>query len=156
MFNKPEKVLTTVKDPKGRAVVMDFFKKTPCRIFPVGRLDWHSEGLLLLTNDGDLTQEILHPSKSISKTYLVKIKGSLGKPQQDKLLKGVSTPFGRKRALFVEKLLRPSKKNTWLKIIITEGKNRQLRWMLQNTGCQIIRLKRTAIGRLRPGSFKKR
>ena len=155
MFNKPEKVLTTAADPKGRPVVMDFFRKSASRIFPVGRLDWHSEGLLLLTNDGDFAQKILHPRQGIPKTYLVKIKGFLKSPQQAKLLKGVSTPFGRKKALFVGKVPKSTQTNTWIKVIIAEGKNRQLRLMLQNVGCVVIRLKRTAIGRLRLGALKK-
>ena len=155
MFNKPEKVLTTAADLKGRPVVMDFFKKSSVRLFPVGRLDWHSEGLLLLTNDGDFTQKILHPRQGIPKTYLVKIKGSLKSQQKAKLLKGVPTPFGKKKALFVEKVPKSSHTNTWIKIIIAEGKNRQLRLMLQNIGCMVIRLKRTAIGRLRLGALKK-
>ena len=154
-FNKPEKVLTTAKDPKGRTVVMDFFKKTRYRLFPVGRLDWQSEGLLLLTNDGVFTQRVLHPTQGIPKTYLVKVKGFVKDKQLARLLRGVSTPFGKRKALFVEKLSKPSQKNTWVKIIIAEGKNRQLRFMLREVNCTIIRLKRTAIGRLRLGALKK-
>ena len=79
-FHKPEKVLTTKKDPKSRPVVMDYFKKVRQNLFPVGRLDWDSEGLLLLTNDGEMAQKILHPKYEIPKTYFVKIKGRLKTP----------------------------------------------------------------------------
>lgn len=154
-FNKPEKVLTTAKDPKGRTVVMDFFKKVRQRVFPVGRLDWDSEGLLFVTNDGEFAQKILHPKQKLPKTYLVKVKGIADSRKLAKLLKGVSTPFGKKRALFVRVIPKESRKNTWIKIILSEGKNRQVRLMLRQIGCQVIRLRRTAIGRLQLGSLKK-
>ena len=154
VFNKPEKVLTTAKDPKGRTVVMDFFKRIRQRIFPVGRLDWDSEGLLLLTNDGEFAQKILHPSRGLPKTYLVKVKGIPDSRRLAKLLKGVTTPFGKKKAMFV-KIISKASKNTWIKIILNEGKKRQVRLMLGQIGCQVIRLKRTAIGRLQLGALKK-
>lgn len=153
-FNKPEKVLTTAKDPKGRLTVLDFFKKTKVRLFPVGRLDWDSEGLLILTNDGDFTQKVLHPKHAVPKTYLIKIKGVIENRQLARLLKGVTTPFGKKKALFARPLSK-RQKNTWIKIIIAEGKNRQLRFMLEQLGCRIIRLRRTALGRLKLGALKK-
>ena len=154
-FNKPEKVLTTAKDPKGRVVVMDFFKKVRQRVFPVGRLDWDSEGLLLVTNDGEFAQKVLHPRQKLPKTYLVKVRGVPDSRKLAKLLKGVSTPFGKKRALFVRVIPKGSKRNTWIKIILSEGKNRQIRLMLRQIGYQVIRLKRTAIGRLQLGALKK-
>lgn len=154
-FNKPTSILTATKDPAGRPLVMDFFKKKKTRIFPVGRLDWDSEGLLLLTSDGDFAQKILHPKERLPKTYLVKVKGAFESRKRTKLLNGVSTPFGRKKALFVKKIQKPGQKNTWIKVIISEGKNRQLKLMLQNLGSQVIRLRRTAIGRLQLGALKK-
>ena len=134
---------------------MDFFKKMRTRIFPVGRLDWDSEGLLLVTNDGDFAQKILHPKERIPKTYLIKIKGAFESRNKARLLRGVSTPFGKKKALFVKTMKGPGKQNTWVKIIIAEGKTRQLRFMLQSLGLQIIHLRRTAIGRLQLGALKK-
>lgn len=154
-FNKPTFVLTATKDPVGRPLVMDFFKKNKSRIFPVGRLDWDSEGLLLLTNDGDFAQKILHPKERTPKTYLVKVKGVFESRKRAKLLSGVPTPFGKKKALFAERVRKPSKKNAWIKIIIAEGKNRQLKLMLQSLGFQVMRLRRTAIGCLQLGALKK-
>ena len=154
-FHKPEKVLTTKKDPKNRPVVMDYFKKVRHHLFPIGRLDWDSEGLLLLTNDGEFTQRILHPKYHIPKTYFVKIKGRLKTSQIQKLLKGVSTPVGRVKALYVKQRLRSTSPHAWVKIIISEGKNRQIRLMFQQIGCPVFKLKRTAIGRLSLGQLTK-
>ena len=154
-FHKPEKVLTTKKDPKNRPVVMDYFKKVRHNIFPVGRLDWDSEGLLLLTNDGEMAQKILHPKYEIPKTYFVKIRGRLKTRQTQKLLKGVSTPVGRVKALYVKQRLRSASPNSWVKVIISEGKNRQIRLMFQQIGCPVFKLRRTAIGRLSLSQLKK-
>ena len=154
-FHKPEKVLTTKKDPKNRPVVMDYFRKIRHHLFPIGRLDWDSEGLLLLTNDGEFAQRILHPRYQIPKTYFVKIKGHLKTPQIQKLLKGVSTPVGRVKALYVKQRFRPTSPHAWVKIIISEGKNRQIRRMFQQIGCPVFKLRRTAIGRLGLGQLTK-
>ena len=154
-FHTPEKVLTTKKDPKNRPVVMDYFKKIRHNLFPVGRLDWDSEGLLLLTNNGELAQKILHPKYEIPKTYFVKIKGQLKTRQIQKLLKGMSTPVGRVKALYVKQRLRSTSPNAWIKVIIAEGKNRQIRLMFQQIGCPVFKLRRTAIGRLSLGQLKK-
>lgn len=155
MFNKPEKTLTTTDDPKGRTTVMDYFPKKKSRIFPVGRLDWHSEGLLLLTNDGDFADKILHPKYKIPKTYFVKLKGNPSSNQLARLLRGVSTPFGKRKALFVSKVKSSTKSNSWIKIIIEEGKNKQIRLMFQSLGFQVSRLRREAIGKLKLGTLKK-
>ena len=158
MFHKPENVLTAKKDPTNRPVVMDYFQKIRYNIFPVGRLDWDSEGLLLLTNDGDFAQQVLHPKHKISKTYFVKIRGRLKTGQIQKLLRGVSLPTGRARALYVKQQV-SSSITSWVKVIIEEGKNRQIRWMFQQTGCFVLKLQRTAVGRLnlsrlRKGAFR--
>ena len=150
MFNKPRKVLTTSKDPEGRPTVMDYIKQDKKRrLFPVGRLDWDSEGLLLLTNDGDFTDRVLHPKNKIAKTYLVKVKGCPKDSQIRKLVQGVSTPIGRKRALFAKKISKKALSNQWVKIIIQEGKKRQIRLMFDKIGFPVLRLRRTAIGRLK-------
>ena len=154
-FHKPEKVLTSKKDPKNRPVVMDYFKKVRHHLFPIGRLDWDTEGLLLLTNDGELAQKILHPKYKIPKTYFVKIKGHLKTRQIQKLLKGLSTPVGRVKALYVKQQIRSSSPNTWVKVIIAEGRNRQIRLMFQQIGHPIFKLKRTTIGRLQLGKLTK-
>src|SRR3990170_987137 len=94
MFNKPRGVVTTLFDPEGRATVKDFLKGVKYRVFPVGRLDFDSEGLLLLTNDGDFAQAVMHPSRQISKTYLVKIKGIIGDRAIERLKHGVKLEDG--------------------------------------------------------------
>src|SRR6185312_12574860 len=102
IFNKPENVLTTMEDPEGRPTVAGFMEQLPVRVFPVGRLDWDTEGLLLLTNDGDFAQKVMHPREEIPKTYLAKLDGKPTPVQLAKLLRGVTIPGGRVKALFVE------------------------------------------------------
>ena len=149
MLNKPEKTLTTASDPKGRPTVMDIVGRRKARVFPVGRLDWDSEGLLLLTNDGEFAQKILHPKNRTAKTYMVKIQGRTSPSQRAKLLRGMSLPAGRAKALYAKPLPPAKASSQWLKVIISEGKNRQIRMMFQKMGFRVSRLRRTAIGRLK-------
>ena len=160
-FNKPKKVLSTTKDSKGRVCVSDFFKERKnFRVFPVGRLDWSSEGLILLTNDGDFSEKILRPKNKIAKTYLVKLDNEVNYKHLDRLVRGVSTEKGRLNALYAQDMKvarRRSKKmgaSTWVKVIIDEGKNRQLHRMFQSIGFSIKVLRRVAIGRLKLKSLK--
>ncbi len=155
MLNKPEKSLTSTTDHKGRRTVMDFIGRQKSRVFPVGRLDWDSEGLLLLTSDGEFAQKILHPRHQTAKTYLAQIQGKTSPSQRARLLKGVSLPGGRGRALYIKPLPRSGASREWLKIIIAEGKNRQIRMMLQKIGFRVSRLRRTAIGRLKLRKLRK-
>jgi 23S rRNA pseudouridine2605 synthase len=156
VFYKPENVLTTMEDPEGRPTVADFMEKLPVRVFPVGRLDWDTEGLLLLTNDGDFAQKVMHPREEIPKTYLVKLNG---KPTDDhfrKLLNGVTIPGGREKAVHVERAkIGDSKQYDWVKIVIGEGKNRQVRHMFAKIGFDVKKLKRVAIGQLTLGPLQK-
>lgn len=154
MFHKPPKVLSASQDSKGRPTVMDYIKKKKQRLFLVGRLDWDSEGLLLLSNDGDFANKVLHPRHKIPKTYFVKVRGQAKDSQLKKLLKGVSTPVGKRKALFVKKLSNKSS-HTWVKIIIAEGKKRQIRLMFEKIAFPVSQLKRTAIGRLKLNKLKK-
>lgn len=155
MFNKPQRVLTTNQDPMGRPTVMDYFKNEKDRLFPVGRLDWDSEGLLILTNDGDLADKILHPKYKIPKTYLVKLRGCPKDSDFKKLIRGVSTPLGKKKALFARAISSKSSTSLWVKIILCEGKKRQIRLMFERIGFPVHRLKRTAIGRLKMNKLPK-
>lgn len=155
-FNKPENVLTSTSDPSGRPTVMDFFPKISQRIFPVGRLDWDSEGLLLLTSDGEFANLVMSPKANIPKTYLVKLSGRPSQEQLQKLRNGVSIIGGRVKATRVEKVRQgESDKYDWVEISITEGKNRQVRRMFEKIGFDVKKLRRVAIGRLRLGSLKK-
>lgn len=154
-FNKPKGVLTTMEDPLGRPTITDYLDKVPGRVFPVGRLDWDSEGLLILTNDGDFANKVMHPKAEVTKTYLVKLDGQPEKKHLDKLLSGVSIVGGRVAARHIEKVKRPegSDKYDWYKIVITEGKNRQIRQMFEKVGFDVLKLQRVAIGQLRLGSL---
>ena len=148
-FHKPEKTLTTSFDPQGRVTVFHYFKKLKNRIFAVGRLDWNTEGLILLTNDGEFSYQLNR--LKIPKTYLAKLDGVPKGSRLEKLKKGVSIPGGHVKALFVKK-----RRGAWVEITISEGKNRQLHYMFDKIGLSIKRLKRVAIGGLALGSLKKR
>lgn len=156
IFYKPESVVTSMDDPLERPTVADFVNDLPVRVFPVGRLDWDTEGLLLLTNDGEFSQKVMHPKEEIPKTYLAKLDGKPTDAQLEKLLRGVTIPGGKVAAKFVERAKVGSSANyDWIKIVITEGKNRQVRHMFQKIGYDVKKLKRTAIGQLTLGPLKK-
>lgn len=161
MFNKPKNVITSMNDPLERPTVADFVADLDVRVFPIGRLDWDSEGLLILTNDGEYAQRVMHPKTEVTKTYHVKLDGQPEPFKIKKLLSGVSIPGGRVRAKHVEKLKlskttktqKTSDKNDWYKIIITEGKNHQVREMFKKIGFDVLKLHRVAIGKLRIGTL---
>lgn len=153
LLNKPIGIITTSKDPQERSTVIDLVPKHP-RVFPVGRLDADTEGLLLLTNDGDLTHYLTHPSFGIEKEYLVQVEVKPSRNAIRELRQGVELDDGMtapaKVSLVDEKLLR---------IVIHEGRNRQIRRMCEYVGHPVIRLVRSRIGplvdrTLRPGSFR--
>lgn len=154
VFNKPKSVVTSTSDPQGRPTVLDFFKKVKKRIFPVGRLDWDTEGLLLMTNDGDFSNEISHPKSNITKTYHAKLDGIITQAKIEKLKKGVSIIGGRVRAIHLKKLKKGSEKKDWVEITISEGKNRQVRKMFEKVGLDVEKLKRVSIGGLKLGALK--
>jgi 23S rRNA pseudouridine2605 synthase len=155
MFYKPTGVLTTMFDPLERPTVKDFCDNLPARVFPIGRLDWDSEGLLLLTNDGDYANRVMHPKEEVTKTYLVKLNKTPKPEQLEKLLRGVPIVGGRVKANHIEKLKRGGAQYPWIKIIISEGKNRQIRQMFEKIGLDVMKLQRVAIGRLRLGSLER-
>lgn len=156
MFNKPPRIMTTMNDPDGRPSVADYFVKAKLRLFPVGRLDWDSEGLLILTNDGDFAQRVSHPKSSIPKTYLVKVDGQPTHEDLQKLMRGVPIVGGKAFALLAETVERKtSDKYDWIKVIINEGRNRQIRQMFEKIGYDVMKLQRVAIGRLRLGPLDK-
>lgn len=157
VFNKPKGVLTTMEDPHERPTIADYLDKVPYRVFPVGRLDWDSEGLLLLTNDGDFANKVTNPKSDVTKTYLVKVNGQPKPEQIQKLLKGVSIVGGKVAAKYIEKIKRKdaSDQYNWYKVVITEGKNRQIRQMFEKIGFDVMKLQRVAIGRLRLGHLER-
>lgn len=161
MFNKPKNVITSMTDPLDRPTVADYVAEVPGRVFPIGRLDWDTEGLLIMTNDGDFANKVMHPKTEVTKTYHVKINGQPPKEKINKLLAGVSIPDGRVRAKHIEKLkmsksssTKTSDKYDWYKIVITEGKNHQVREMFKKIGFDVMKLQRVAIGKLRLGSLE--
>lgn len=161
MFNKPKAVITSMTDPLDRPTVADYVAEVPGRVFPIGRLDWDSEGLLIMTNDGDFANEVMHPAKEVTKTYHVKVNGQPAPDKIAKLLSGVSIPDGRVRAKHIEKLKMSKSKTTktsdkydWFKIVITEGKNHQVREMFKKIGFDVMKLQRVAIGKLRLGALE--
>ena len=147
IYNKPVGEVTTAFDPEGRPTVMDRFKDYPVRLFPVGRLDYDSEGLLLLTNDGDLMNRLLHPSFEIPKAYLTKVSNAVSDEEIRKLRKGVIIDH-RMTSPAAVKLIRHDMFSTDLLITIHEGRNRQVRKMIEAIGHQVVRLKRVRFGPL--------
>ena len=152
ILNKPKGCITAVKDDKGRKTVMDYVDAKDKRLFPVGRLDYDSEGLVLLTNDGDTAYKLTHPSSEIPKTYIAKVEGEIPEKELDKLrdgipLDGAVTHRAKIKVLGVEDRI------SRIEITIFEGKNRQIRRMFEYIGYNVIFLKRTAIGDIRLGGL---
>jgi 23S rRNA pseudouridine2605 synthase len=133
--------------------VKDFLRGVKYRVFPVGRLDYDSEGLILLTNDGDFSNKLLHPSSKIPKTYAVKIKGMITEEQMKRLRLGVRLEDGKTEPARV-RFLRESETNSWLEISITEGRKRQIRRMVEAVGHPAIKLRRISINGLKLGGLK--
>ncbi len=153
MFNKPVGVVTSLSDPEGRPTVKDFLKGIKYRVFPVGRLDYDSEGMLLITNDGDFAHSVLHPSKKIFKTYVVKAKGVIDEGALEKLCRGIKLEDGLTAPAKAKKI-RQAENNSWIEITIYEGRKRQVRRMLEKVGYPVIKLRRTGINGLRLGDLK--
>ena len=151
-YNKPVGEVTTVSEPEGRATVMDRFRDYPVRLFPVGRLDYDSEGLLLLTNDGDLMNKVLHPSFEIQKSYLTKVSNNVSDQEIRMLRKGVIID-GKLTSPAEVRLIRHDTFSTDLLITIHEGRNRQVRKMIEAVGHQVVRLKRVRFGPVQLGDL---
>lgn len=143
LLNKPKGVVTTLEDPRGRKTVADIVAKIPERIYPVGRLDYNTEGLLIMTNDGDITHALTHPSHEIAKTYLAKVEGFPPEEKLDKLRVGIKLEDGVTAPAKINIVdIDREKKLTTLEIIIYEGKNRQIRRMCEAIGHPVKNLKR--------------
>src|SRR5262249_32904681 len=153
LVNKPRGVLCTNYDPAGPPPAIDLVPKVHQRVYTVGRLDEDSEGLLLLTNDGDLANRLMHPRFGVEKTYLVQVAGMPTYEDLGRLLKGVWLSDGHVRARRVKRL-RKQGESTWLEIVLSEGKNREVRRMLAKLGHKVMRLKRLAIGPVRLGHLR--
>jgi 23S rRNA pseudouridine2605 synthase len=154
LVHKPRGYLCTNYDPAGRPRVVDLLLHVPERVFTVGRLDEESEGLLLLTNDGELAQRLAHPRYGIEKTYWVQVAGLPSSEALQQLTKGIWISDGKVRARRVRRLGRRGK-STFLEIVLAEGKNREIRRMLAKLGHKVMRLKRVALGPIRLGRLKR-
>jgi 23S rRNA pseudouridine2605 synthase len=152
LLHKPAGYVVSLKDPQGRPVVTDLLAGLPARLFPVGRLDYNTEGLLLLTNDGELAQRLAHPSHEIGKTYLVKVRGHLGPAACERLAKGVLLDDGPTAPARIDRV-RGTTGHTWFEITIHEGRNRQVRRMCEAIGHPVARLKRIRLGFLELGDL---
>ena len=144
-YYKPVGEVTTVSDPEGRATVMDKFRDYPVRLYPVGRLDFDSEGLLLLTNDGDMMQRLLHPSHEVEKAYLAKVSNHVPEEALRRLRSGVQLD-GRLTSPASVRLIRYEAFDTVVLVTIHEGRNRQVRRMFEAVGHQVVSLKRVGFG----------
>ena len=148
VLNKPTFCLTTmVKDERGRRTVRDFFKKMPFRVFPVGRLDYNTQGVLLFTNDGKLSRKLLAPKYKVSRTYLVKVRGVPNEKTLGRLRKGVRLD-NIPTAPIEAGIQRVSGKNCFLRMKLMEGKNRHIKRVCEKIGHPVIRLQRTHFGNL--------
>lgn len=153
VLNKPKRVMTTSHDPRGRRTTAELVKKVKARIFPVGRLDYDTEGLLILTNNGELAQHLEHPRYGIPKTYQAKVKGMPAADALQRLRSGI-TLDGRRSMPAQVKKIGTTGKNTWLEITIKEGRNRQIRRMCWAVGHPVLKLKRICFGPIRLGNLK--
>ena len=156
---KPKRCVTTLNDPQGRSTVADFVNKFPMRLYPVGRLDYDAEGLLLLTNDGELAHRLQHPSYKVPKTYLVKVRGHPPTEALARLQQGVNLEDGITAPAEL-KVMEDDQKATWLSLTLREGRKHQVKRMCAAVGHPVLRLRRTKIGPielndLRPGQTRR-
>jgi len=156
-MNKPKNCVTTVSDPEGRETVMELLHGVKARVYPVGRLDYHSEGLLLLTNDGEFAKRITSAGTHVVKTYIVKTNGPLTPEQQEQFRHGV--PLGGKRTAPAGLKLIRSGESPWYEVQLTEGRQNQIRLMFKHFGRLVEKLRRVKVGFLelgpvKPGKFR--
>lgn len=154
LVNKPKGFLCTNHDPEGRPRAIDLVPHIKQRVYTVGRLDEQSEGLLLLTNDGELANRLMHPRFGVEKTYLVQVAGSPTREDYEKLLEGVYLSEGRVRAKRVQRVKKQGE-STWLRIVLNEGKNREIRRMLAHLNHKVMSLKRISFGPIYIGRLGK-
>lgn len=157
LLNKPRGYVTTLSDPEKRPTVRHLLAGVAARVYPVGRLDFDSEGLLLLTDDGDLARDLMHPSSGVPKTYLAKVRGTPDAAALERIARGVRIE-GRATLPARARITRRGD-NSWLEVTVIEGRNRQVRRMLEAVGHPVQRLRRTvyagiSLGALPSGAFR--
>lgn len=158
LLNKPKGIVSTLNDPEGRPTIEHLLHGVTLRMFPVGRLDFDTEGLMLLTNHGELAQALLHPRYHVAKVYLAKVKGVLNDDEIDQLARGVRLEDGMTAPATVKKV-RKAAENSWLEVTIYEGRKHQIKRMFEVVGHPVLKLKRIrfgplALGDLLPGEFR--
>jgi 23S rRNA pseudouridine2605 synthase len=156
-LHKPDNVVSTASDPQRRTTVLDLVKGVKARVYPVGRLDYHSTGLILLTNDGEFANAITSASSHVPKTYLVKTKGQLTAEEEEKFRTGIPLS-GRRTSPAGLRLIRQGE-NPWYEVRLIEGRNQQIRIMFKHFGHLVEKLRRVRIGsvelgNLKPGEFR--
>jgi len=151
-LHKPKNCMTTVSDPEGRPTVMELLRGVKARVYPVGRLDYQSEGLLLLTNDGEFAKRITTASTHVHKTYVVKVNGALSSEQEEKFREGIAVE-GKRTAPAGLKMIRRAE-NPWYEVRLTEGRKNQIRLMFKHFGKLVEKLRRVKIGFLELGSLR--
>ena len=156
-LHKPKNCVTTMSDPQGRQTVMDLVQGIKVRVYPVGRLDYHSEGLLLLTNDGEFANKVTSAAMHVTKTYMAKVTGALTSEQEEQFRRGVPLS-GRRTAPAGLKLMRAAE-NPWYEVRLNEGRQNQIRLMFKHFGRLVEKLKRVKIGflelaPLKPAEFR--
>jgi pseudouridine synthase len=154
VLNKPAGYVSTLKDPQGRPVIMDLLDDINTRVYPVGRLDYDAEGLLLLTNDGELAHRLQHPRYKIRRTYEVKVKDVPTDDALSRVRKGIRLEDGVTLPAKVT-FLKKTMKNCWLKITLSEGRNRQVKRMFEALSHPVMKIKRVKFGALGLGSLKR-
>jgi 23S rRNA pseudouridine2605 synthase len=160
LLNKPKGCLSSVSDPEGRPTVLEFLPASLGRVYPVGRLDFNTEGLLLLTNDGEFTNFITSARNKVQKVYEAKVKGVPSEQAIERLRRGVTLEDGTRTAPAKIKRVYETQTNTWFEIVLHEGKNQQIRRMFDLIGHSVMKLRRSQIGplrddKLKPGAWRK-
>ncbi len=170
VVNKPKGYVTTVTDPEGRPTIMDLVRRIHTRVYPVGRLDYNSEGLLLMTNDGALVQKLTHASSHLPKTYVVKVSGQPTEEMIERLRRGITLPPEPRPGKMSRRDEKPAKTapakvrqvregdNPWYEVTLIEGRNRQIRRMFEQIGHHVEKIRRVKYGPLaldvEPGKFR--
>ncbi|MEK7307010.1 MAG: pseudouridine synthase [Nitrospirota bacterium] len=152
ILNKPKGYITTLDDPQGRPAVTDLLRGVKGRVYPVGRLDYNSEGLIFFTNDGNLAHRLTHPSRGVRKTYLVKVDGQLTDEEMTEIKNGVKLEDGLTAPASIRKIRRTDE-NSWVEMTIHEGRKRQIRRMFERIGHPVMKLKRIRMGSLELGDL---
>ena len=159
VLHKPRGVVSTLSDPEGRPTVAELVRRAPARVYPVGRLDFATSGVLLMTNDGDFANGLLHPRGGVPKTYVIKVSGLMEEQDLARWRDGVVLDDGERTLPAEVALLRYEADKTWLEVVLREGKNQQIRRMGDATGFRVMRLARVSfagvtVEGLRPGDFR--